>query len=153
MKFFNLKPSTSARVSKLANQFWLSGILFSITFSLLKVCLTCNVLTSYSERESQAGRLANEAKQLQGSTWSEKGAQVDRDVKLQANMAYVYYLLSVMVTDIYCGSVRADTRYQFIIDLLDIWIPATNLGLVNLNDGVVGIFGYVHIPVPSSTGP
>ena len=37
VKFYNLKPSTSARVSKLANQFWLSGILFSITFGLLKV--------------------------------------------------------------------------------------------------------------------
>ena len=37
IKFYNLKPGTSARVSKLANQFWLSGILFSITFGLLKV--------------------------------------------------------------------------------------------------------------------
>lgn len=32
------------------------------------------------------------------------------------------------------------------MDLLDIWIPATNLGLVNLNDGLVGIFGYVEFP-------
>ena len=37
VKFYNLRPSTSARVSKLANQFWLTGILFSITFGLLKV--------------------------------------------------------------------------------------------------------------------
>ncbi|KIP12609.1 hypothetical protein PHLGIDRAFT_27380 [Phlebiopsis gigantea 11061_1 CR5-6] len=109
VKFYNLKPSTSARVGKLANQFWLSGILFSITFGLLK-----------------AGRLANEAKQLQSSAWSEKGAEVDRNVKLQANLA-----------------ARADARYQFIIDLLDIWIPATNLGFVNINDGVVGIFGVI----------
>lgn len=42
-------------------------------------------------------------------------------------------------------SVRADLLYQFTIDLLDFWIPATNLGLVNLNDGVVGIFGYVGV--------
>jgi peroxin-11B len=36
---------------------------------------------------------------------------------------------------------RSDTRYQFIIDILDIWIPASNLGLVNVNDGLVGLAG------------
>lgn len=36
---------------------------------------------------------------------------------------------------------REAVRYQFIIDLLDVWIPATNIGLINLNDGVLGIFG------------
>ena len=40
---------------------------------------------------------------------------------------------------------REATRFQFIVDLLDFWVPATNLGLVNLNDGFVGIFGYVSI--------
>ena len=40
-------------------------------------------------------------------------------------------------------SATANVRHQFTIDLLDIWIPATNLGFVSLNDGVVGIFGYV----------
>ncbi len=38
---------------------------------------------------------------------------------------------------------RDATRQQFIIDLLDVWIPAANLGVVNLNDGILGIFGYV----------
>lgn len=37
---------------------------------------------------------------------------------------------------------RAATRQQFIIDILDVWLPAANLGLVNLNDGTLGIFGY-----------
>ena len=37
VKFYNFKPSTAARVGKLANQFWLAGILFSISFGLLKV--------------------------------------------------------------------------------------------------------------------
>ena len=37
VKVYNLKPSTAAKVGKLANQFWLSGILFSIIFGLLKV--------------------------------------------------------------------------------------------------------------------
>jgi peroxin-11B len=38
-------------------------------------------------------------------------------------------------------SIRAATRQQFIIDILDVWLPASNLGLVNLNDGVLGVFG------------
>lgn len=38
-------------------------------------------------------------------------------------------------------STRAATRLQFIIDSLDVWIPASGLGLVDLNDGVLGIFG------------
>lgn len=38
-------------------------------------------------------------------------------------------------------SSRAATLHQFTLDSLDIWIPATGLGLTNLNDGVLGIFG------------
>lgn len=38
---------------------------------------------------------------------------------------------------------RTSIRQQFFIDILDIWIPATNLGYVNLNDGVLGVFGCV----------
>ena len=72
----------------------------------------------------QAGRLANEVKQLQIQTWAEKSLEAERDVKLQ----------SLQVA-------REAVRYQFIMDLLDVWIPATNIGLVNLNDGILGIFG------------
>ncbi|KAI0815261.1 peroxisomal biogenesis factor 11 [Irpex lacteus] len=108
VKFWNLKPSTATRVNKLANQFWLAGILFSITFGLLK-----------------SGRLSSEIKDLQSSsTWTEKGLQTERDNKIQSLQL-----------------ATAGVRYQFIIDLLDIWIPATNLGFVNLNDGIVGLFG------------
>ncbi|KAF7789908.1 hypothetical protein EIP86_000856 [Pleurotus ostreatoroseus] len=111
IKFWNFKPSTAARINKLANQFWLAGILFSVTFGLLK-----------------AGRLANETKQIQSGPWAEKGVEADRDIKLAS-----------------IAKARDATRQQFIIDLLDVWIPATNLGLVNLNDGIVGIFGYADI--------
>ena len=57
---------------------------------------------------------------------TEKSAEAERDLKLH----------SLQLT-------QDATRYQFIIDVLDVWIPATNIGLVNLNDGVLGIFGYV----------
>ena len=90
-------------------QFWFTGIVFSIVHGLLK-----------------AGRLANEVKQLQGQTWTEKSLEAERDHKLRS-----------------LQTAREEVRYQFIIDLLDVWIPATNIGLVNLNDGILGIFGLV----------
>jgi hypothetical protein len=33
-------------------------------------------------------------------------------------------------------------RYQLLIDVMDMWIPATGLGIVNFNDGVIGMLGY-----------
>jgi len=112
VKVINLKPSTNQRVTKISNQFWLSGILLSITHALLK-----------------AGRLAQEAKKLRASqSWGEKdlGDEAQREVKQLA-----------------LEKMRVDTRYQFIIDILDIWIPASNLGLTNVNDGVVGLAGFI----------
>jgi hypothetical protein len=38
-------------------------------------------------------------------------------------------------------SQRASTRYQLVIDILDVWLPASALGLVNINDGTVGVLG------------
>jgi len=75
----------------------------------------------------KAGRLANEAKSIQsGQPWLEKGLEVDSQARLATMTAQ-----------------RAATRQQFIIDILDLWIPAANLGIVSLNDGVLGIFGLI----------
>ncbi|KAH9857921.1 peroxisomal biogenesis factor 11 [Lenzites betulinus] len=84
------------------------------------------ILFSISHGLLKAGRLANEVKKLQGQTWSEKSAEAERDLKLHDLQA-----------------AREAVRYQFVIDLLDVWIPATGIGLVNLNDGVLGIFGII----------
>ncbi|KAH7883706.1 peroxisomal biogenesis factor 11 [Phlebopus sp. FC_14] len=112
IRIINLKPSTSQKVSKIANRFWLSGILLSIMHALLK-----------------AGRLAQEAKKLRTSeAWGEK------DVGDEAQHEMRQLALERM---------RADTRYQFIIDILDVWIPASNLGLANVNDGIVGLAGMI----------
>lgn len=40
-------------------------------------------------------------------------------------------------------SARAALRYQFVIDSLDVWLPATNLGFVHLDDGILGFTGHV----------
>lgn len=76
--------------------------------------------------------------------WGEKDLndEAQREVKQLALEKYVQ-LIDVSLMALTSYSLRADTRYQFIIDLLDIWIPASNLGLVNVNDGVVGLAGWV----------
>jgi len=112
VKVITLRPSTTQRVASISNRFWLSGILLSITHSLLK-----------------AGRLAQEARKLRASeSWAEKdlGDVAQREARQLA-----------------LEKMRSDTRYQFIIDILDIWIPASNLGLVNVNDGLVGLAGFI----------
>lgn len=38
-------------------------------------------------------------------------------------------------------SARSSTLHQLVIDSLDLWIPATNLGYSSLNDGWLGGFG------------
>jgi len=40
-------------------------------------------------------------------------------------------------------SARAATLTQFTSDILDVWLPTSNLGIVNLNDGVLGLIGFV----------
>lgn len=40
---------------------------------------------------------------------------------------------------------RRSTRDQLVIDLLDVWIPATGAGLLDVNEGTLGILGCVGI--------
>ncbi|KAH8120415.1 peroxisomal biogenesis factor 11 [Phellopilus nigrolimitatus] len=111
VRFITLSKENSQKVNRKSNRFWVLGIVFSICHGLIK-----------------AGRLANEAKELNSPKWGEKtiGNEAELAVKLSA-----------------VEKERSSVRYQFIIDLLDVWIPATNLGYANLNDGVLGIFGVI----------
>lgn len=110
VKIINLKPSTSQKVARVSNQFWLSGILFSVVHGLLK-----------------AGRLATETKKLRFPD-----SHGEKDLAHEAQRELRQLTLQKM---------REDVRYQFIIDIMDIWIPASSLGLVNVNDGIVGLAG------------
>ena len=40
-------------------------------------------------------------------------------------------------------SAQKAARRQFIVDILDVWIPATGAGLANVNDGALGLIGFV----------
>jgi len=42
-------------------------------------------------------------------------------------------------------SARAATQQQFVIDALDVWIPATGAELVKVNEGMLGILGFVML--------
>jgi len=75
----------------------------------------------------KAGRLADEVKRLRSPRSGEsKGDDAERNAK--------YHSLQ---------SARAALRYQFVIDSLDVWLPATSLGLIQLNDGILGFAGTV----------
>ena len=41
----------------------------------------------------------------------------------------------------FCTSARDNNRKQLVIDLLDVWIPATGAELLNINEGTLGILG------------
>ncbi|KAK2461818.1 hypothetical protein APHAL10511_006281 [Amanita phalloides] len=74
-------------------------------------------------------RLVREAKRLEASrAWGDKdlAEEAARETRLNNLKAS-----------------RATTRRQLLVDWLDIWIPATGAGLVNVNEGTLGIFGLV----------
>ncbi|KAJ4486294.1 peroxisomal biogenesis factor 11 [Lentinula aciculospora] len=112
IKFYSFSPETSNKVSRLANRFWLAGILLNIVSGALK-----------------SVRLAKEERRLKRSkVLSEKdvGQEAEEEMRLSTILAS-----------------RDATRHQLIIDLLDLWIPATALGISSMNDGVLGIFGLI----------
>ncbi|KAG8833448.1 Peroxisomal membrane protein PMP27 [Serendipita sp. 411] len=73
----------------------------------------------------KVGRLANEAKALRAPGEKSMGDRAESDTRLKA-----------------LERERAAVRYQLLLDVLDMWIPATGLGIVNFNDGVVGFLGF-----------
>ncbi|PPR00649.1 hypothetical protein CVT24_000872 [Panaeolus cyanescens] len=41
------------------------------------------------------------------------------------------------------AAARKSNQQQLLIDILDVWIPATGAGLLNINEGALGIFGLI----------
>ncbi|KAN0100729.1 Peroxisomal biogenesis factor 11 [Tylopilus felleus] len=87
------------------------------------------LLLSITHGLLKAGRLAQQAKKLRASdSWGEKdlGDLAQREARQLA-----------------LEKMRSDTRCQFVIDFLDVCIPASNLDLINVNDGIVGLAGFI----------
>ncbi|TFK76979.1 peroxisomal biogenesis factor 11 [Pluteus cervinus] len=81
-------------------------------------------------------RLSKEYRRLRISARGEKalGQEVEIQTKLGVNKA-----------------ARKAVRTQFVVDVLDLSIPATALQLVQLNDGVVGILGLISSLIGGKT--
>lgn len=79
---------------------------------------------------AKASRLADRARALAGAPriGEKLGSEAERKAALAATVK----------------ESRA-VRYQLVIDLLDAWLPATGLGVVNINDGVAGVLGCVQL--------
>jgi peroxin-11B len=84
------------------------------------------ILFSITNAVLKTGRLTKETREIRGLDEKNLGEDNARKSRLRA-----------------LQTMRAATRHQFIIDILDVWLPAANLGLVNLNDGILGIFGFI----------
>jgi len=84
------------------------------------------ILFSITHAVFKAGRLTKEAREIKGLDEKNLGEENARASQLRA-----------------LRTTRAATRHQFIIDVLDVWLPASNLGLVSLNDGILGVFGLI----------
>jgi len=84
------------------------------------------ILSSIINGMLKANRLANESKEFRSTKWGDKslGDNAERTAQFHSIEAE-----------------RVVARYQFVQDLLDVWIPASVLGYVDLNDGVIGVCG------------
>jgi hypothetical protein len=56
------------------------------------------------------------------------------------------FIFPSFATQTHCldTSARIATQRQFMIDVLDVWLPATGAELVNVNEGVLSIIGFVR---------
>ncbi|KAG6888977.1 hypothetical protein C0995_004616 [Termitomyces sp. Mi166 len=132
VKFINFDPESAKRFSKRSSQLWLAGILFSLANGVLKVPYFFVHTTQCVDRPYdpfKAIRLARESRKLQaGNSYGEKdvSAENQREARLSSVKA-----------------AQKAARRQFIVDSLDVWIPATGAGVANLNDGTLGILGLI----------
>ena len=47
----------------------------------------------------------------------------------------------MLIVRVSCARERSATQLQLISDLCDVTVPTSNLGLLNLDDGIVGLAG------------
>jgi peroxin-11B len=51
------------------------------------------------------------------------------------------FCISNSLTFHWLRSARKKAHQQLVVDLLDVWIPASGAGLLNVNEGILGIVG------------
>lgn len=73
------------------------------------------------------------------------GEAAAKETRLNTIQAYVHsgrHLVSHLLINGVI-SARKSNQQQLLIDILDVWIPATGAGLLDINEGALGIFGCV----------
>jgi len=86
------------------------------------------ILFSITHGLFKAGRLANEHKALKSGRTVEK-----ESISSEAERAALRQTIQRQ---------KQAVQSQMTLDILDVWIPSSNLGFVNLNDGIVGLLGF-----------
>jgi len=114
-KLVTLSPSSAQLANKLSMRFWVAGISLSII----------NGFQRFSQIRTERRKLRSRPSAQQEKDLN-PSSEAERKIRLQTLKAeYVA------------------VRYQFVQDVLDWWIPASNLGIVNPSEGVLGLFGSV----------
>lgn len=94
----------------------------------------------------KAGRLANEVKRLRKGGYADQdmGAESERQTQTRVLNRYASSLHMQYKTETeHYHSQRVATRSQFMMDCIDVWLPASALGYVGLPDGFVGLCGLI----------
>ncbi|GMK54958.1 hypothetical protein CspeluHIS016_0200140 [Cutaneotrichosporon spelunceum] len=116
-KFLRLDKDKMARISRISQKAWFFGIVFSLISSVAGLV----------NLRAQSRRYALQADVVPTGDEKDPAAfEVERRKQGRALLAQRQTIVSQLVTD-----------------LFDFWIPANNLGYVNLNDGVVGMAGVI----------
>ena len=92
-----------------------------------------------------------EARKLQASKMlSEKDIGEDAQIEMRLNTVKRLVLFippPIKLTRCFSISARVATQKQFIIDALDAWIPASGAEIVSVNEGTLGILGFVPLEI------
>ena len=133
-----MNPERAKRLTEFFFRFWLAGIVFSLAHGILKV-RSIFIFKSEATVLAQAARLTKEAKVLK--VWGNKDLTegAARETRLSVVETSVgpmlYSFKSILMTS--CTSACENNQRQLVINLLDVWIPATGAELLNVNEGII----------------
>ncbi|KZT51477.1 peroxisomal biogenesis factor 11 [Calocera cornea HHB12733] len=115
VRLINLSKGTQERVNKLSQRFWLAGITLSLVHAGQR----------FSQIRAEKRRLL--ATTASSTSSSEKGTpEAEKKVRMSSLRAE-----------------HAAVRTQLVQDALDIWLPASNLGIAEVGDGFAGLAGTI----------
>ncbi|KZO90332.1 peroxisomal biogenesis factor 11 [Calocera viscosa TUFC12733] len=114
VRLIGLSKEGAERANRLSQRFWLAGLTLSIV----------NGFQRFAQIRAERRRLLKPSSSSSG----EKPAPVETEKHLRIQALKQEW---------------SAVRTQFVQDALDIWLPAGNLGIVDVGDGVAGLFGTI----------